>query len=60
MKAREDRCLECAPLALSWLIFAAIWFPLASANGQTYSVEQAARREKSFFTLRSPSVPSMS
>jgi ABC-type thiamine transport system substrate-binding protein len=43
MKAREDRCFDCAPLALSWLIFAAIWFPLASANGQTYSVEQARK-----------------
>jgi iron(III) transport system substrate-binding protein len=43
MKAREDRCFDCAPLALSWLIFAAIWFPSASANGQTYSVEQARK-----------------
>ena len=43
MKAREDRCFDCAPLALSWLIFAAIWFPLASANGQTYGVEQARK-----------------
>jgi hypothetical protein len=30
-------------LPLSWLLFAVIWFPPTSANGQTYSVEQARK-----------------
>jgi hypothetical protein len=30
-------------LPLSWLLFAVIWFPPTSANGQTDSVEQARK-----------------
>jgi hypothetical protein len=30
-------------LPLSWLLFAVIWFPHTSANGQTYSAEQARK-----------------
>jgi hypothetical protein len=30
-------------LPLAWLLFAVIWFPPTSANGQTYSVEQARK-----------------
>src|SRR4030095_14378398 len=30
-------------LPLSWLLFAVIWFPPTSANGQTHSVEQARK-----------------
>ena len=34
---------SCMKLPLSWLLLAAISFPSASANGQTYSVEQARK-----------------
>src|SRR2546426_6792828 len=30
-------------LSLSWLLLAAIWFPSASVNGQTLSMEQARK-----------------
>ena len=37
---KPDSCMK---LPLSWLLLAAIWFPPASAGGQTYSVEQARK-----------------